>query len=130
MLQRWIGDGGIALAVLVAAEAAIATGSEDRLGRPGLVRVPARSGHGGTAAPAERATGPHRLPELLAAVRAAGSCLPVQLNSELPGKQLPAALDEVAYRIVQESLTTSCVVVGGERDGSGNILPPGCLLSR
>ncbi|MGC1213751.1 MAG: sensor histidine kinase [Micromonospora sp.] len=53
--------------------------------------------------PAERDTGLHRLPELLAAVRAAG--LPVELNSEVSADRLPAALDEVAYRIVQESLT-------------------------
>ncbi|MCW3820471.1 sensor histidine kinase [Micromonospora sp. DR5-3] len=53
--------------------------------------------------PVKRDTGLHRLPELLAAVRAAG--LPVELHSELSGEPLPAALDEVAYRIVQESLT-------------------------
>ncbi|WP_143194150.1 sensor histidine kinase [Micromonospora sp. CB01531] len=52
---------------------------------------------------AERDTGLHRLPELLAAVQAAG--LPVELTSDLSGERLPAALDEVAYRIVQESLT-------------------------
>ncbi|SCF00249.1 Signal transduction histidine kinase [Micromonospora viridifaciens] len=51
----------------------------------------------------EQNTGLHRLPELLAAVRAAG--LPVVPHSELSGERLPAALDEVAYRIVQESLT-------------------------
>ncbi|MEU2610253.1 sensor histidine kinase [Micromonospora sp. NPDC007271] len=60
---------------------------------------PDRRGSG----PPERDTGLHRLPELLAAVRAAG--LPVELHSELSGERLPAALDEVAYRIVQESLT-------------------------
>lgn len=67
-------------------------------GRPGPAGPDLR-GRG----PAERDMGLHRLPELLAAVRAAG--LPVELNSELSGERLPAALDEVVYRIVQESLT-------------------------
>ncbi|MFU8872809.1 sensor histidine kinase [Micromonospora sp. SL4-19] len=60
---------------------------------------PNRHGRG----PAEQDTGLHRLPELLAAVRAAG--LPVEVDGELATEQLPGALDEVTYRIVQESLT-------------------------
>ncbi|WP_432989460.1 sensor histidine kinase [Dactylosporangium sp. CA-233914] len=58
---------------------------------------------GEPAVPPDRDAGLHRLPELLAAVRAAG--LRVDVDSELADQQLPGPVDQVAYRVLQEALT-------------------------
>ncbi|MEV6931543.1 sensor histidine kinase [Dactylosporangium sp. NPDC051485] len=58
---------------------------------------------GDPAAPPERDAGLHRLPELLGAVRAAG--LRVEVDSDLAGQRLPRAVDQAAYRVLQEALT-------------------------
>jgi len=61
------------------------------------------AGAGALAAPAPEGLGLGRLPELRAAVTAAGSPVRVSVEGE-PGP-LPPAVDHAAYRILQESLT-------------------------
>ncbi|MBY8871698.1 sensor histidine kinase [Micromonospora sp. PLK6-60] len=52
---------------------------------------------------ADRDVGLHRLPDLLAAVRAAG--LRIEFDSDADGLRLADPVDHAAYRILQESLT-------------------------
>jgi signal transduction histidine kinase len=58
---------------------------------------------GDPAAPPDRDAGLHRLPELLAAVRATG--LRVEVDDDLADQRLPGPVDRVAYRVLQEALT-------------------------
>jgi signal transduction histidine kinase len=58
---------------------------------------------GEPAALADRNAGLHRLPDLLAAVRAAG--LEVGFDGDLADQRLAGPVDHAAYRILQESLT-------------------------
>ncbi|HEX7744286.1 MAG TPA: histidine kinase [Micromonosporaceae bacterium] len=60
----------------------------------------------------DRDAGLHRLPDLLAAVRAAG--LRVDVDSDLDGRPMDGPVDHAAYRIVQESLTNVLRHAGSE----------------
>ena len=79
--------------------------SKTALGEMRAVLGQLREGSGATAAaaPAPEGLGLGRLPELRAAVTAAGSPVRVSVEGE-PGP-LPPAVDHAAYRILQESLT-------------------------
>ena len=78
--------------------------SKSALGEMRAVLGQLREGAGGTAAAATPAgLGLDRLPQLRAAVAAAGSPVRVSVEGE-PGP-LPPAVDHAAYRILQESLT-------------------------
>ncbi|MGW5672605.1 sensor histidine kinase, partial [Micromonospora sp. NPDC003776] len=77
------------------APAPVPGGGPPRPGRrpPAAARAPARD------------AGLDRLPELLAAVRAAG--LTVELRDHRDARPLPGPVDHAAYRVVQESLTNA-----------------------
>jgi signal transduction histidine kinase len=84
---------------------AIRQTSKSALGEMRAVLGQLREGAGAaaSAAPATEGLGLDRLPELSAAVTAAGSPVHVSVEGE-PGP-LPSAVDHAAYRILQESLT-------------------------
>ncbi|MEV0569117.1 sensor histidine kinase [Dactylosporangium sp. NPDC050588] len=67
----------------------------------------------------DRDAGLHRLPDLLAAVRAAG--LRVEVDGDLADQRLPGPVDQVAYRVLQESLT-NVLRHAGQRAGAEVLL--------
>jgi signal transduction histidine kinase len=77
--------------------------SKSALGEMRAVLGQLRDGSGAAASAAPEGLGLDRLPELRAAVTAAGSPVHVSVEGE-PGP-LPPAVDHAAYRILQESLT-------------------------
>ena len=82
---------------------AIRQTSKSALGEMRAVLGQLREGPGAAAPAVPEALGLDRLPELSAAVTAAGSPVRVSVEGE-PGP-LPPAVDHAAYRILQESLT-------------------------